>query len=128
MSMRRTTSLLIPTPNALEICWAILRQPMRGLRRFISTTAAISSVVRKNSTTVRRRGPRGCTRGEGRSIPGALPLDLLGRNDASGVEAARGDSQSDRESRTPTKSVVGRDCNALAKHTEFFADALRRRE
>ena len=43
MSMRRTTSLLIARPNALEICSAILRQPMRGLRRFISTTAAISS-------------------------------------------------------------------------------------
>jgi putative transposase len=47
---------------------------------------------------------------------------------AFGVEAARGDSQSDREGRAPTKSVVGRDCNALAKHTEFFADAPRIRE
>jgi hypothetical protein len=44
MSMRRTTSLLIARPKALEICSAILRQPQRGLRGFISTTATISSL------------------------------------------------------------------------------------
>ena len=48
-------------------------------------------VLRKNLTTVRRHGPRGCTRGEVRSLRGTSALDLLGRNDASGVEAARGD-------------------------------------
>jgi len=37
------TSLLISRPNAIEICSAIFRQPKRGLRRFILTTAAISS-------------------------------------------------------------------------------------
>ncbi len=49
------------------------------------------TVVRKNSATVKQHGPRGCTRGEVRSIRNAPPLDLLGRNDASGVGAARGD-------------------------------------
>ncbi len=34
-----------------------------------------------------------------------------------------GEITSDREGRAPMKSVVGRDCNALAKHPEFFADA-----
>ncbi len=51
-------------------------------------------VLRKNLTAFRRHGPRGCTRGEVRSLRGRSPLDLLGRNDAFGVEAARGDSQS----------------------------------
>src|SRR5262249_7260808 len=46
MSIRRTTSLLISRPKALEICSAILRQPIRGLRLFISMTAAISSLER----------------------------------------------------------------------------------
>jgi hypothetical protein len=38
------------------------------------------SVVRKNSATVKRHGPRGCTRGEIRSIRSAPPLDLIVRN------------------------------------------------
>jgi len=42
--MRRTRSLLISRPNAFEICSAILRQPMRRLRRLIPMTAAISSL------------------------------------------------------------------------------------
>jgi len=37
--MRRTTSLFISIANALDICSAIFRQPKRGLRLFISTTA-----------------------------------------------------------------------------------------
>ncbi len=48
------------------------------------------TVVRKNSTTVRQHRPRGCTRGEVRSLPGRSPLDMLGRNDAFGVGAGRG--------------------------------------
>jgi hypothetical protein len=56
------------------------------------------------------------------------PLDLLGRNDASCVGAARADSRPEREGRAPKKSVVGRDCNALAKTEEFFEDSARIRE
>jgi hypothetical protein len=88
-------------------------------------TAVTRPVVRKNSTTVTQHRPRGCTRGEVRSLRGAPLLDLRGRNDAFGVEAARGYSQSYREGRDPTKSAVDRDCNAPAKRTGFFEDALR---
>ena len=54
-------------------------------------------VVRKNSTTVTQHRPRCCTRGEVRSIRGAPPLDLIGRNNASRVGAARGDSMVESE-------------------------------
>jgi len=37
-----------------------------------------------------QRGPRGCTRGEVRSIQDAPQLGLIGRNDASDVAHARG--------------------------------------
>ena len=36
--------LLILIANALDICSAIIRQPKRGLRRFISTTVSMSSL------------------------------------------------------------------------------------
>jgi NAD(P)-dependent dehydrogenase (short-subunit alcohol dehydrogenase family) len=94
----------------------------------VSSIAAIMpAVVRKNSTTLMQRGPRGCTRGEvrsGRSVP---QLGSIGRNDAAGVGTARGDSGVGREGRAPRKSVVGLDCNAPAKTTEFFEDAARSR-
>src|SRR4029077_7541408 len=41
--MRRTISLSISTAKANAICWAIRGQPQLGLRRFISTTASMSS-------------------------------------------------------------------------------------
>jgi hypothetical protein len=41
--IRRTTSLSMSTPKASAICWAIRRQPHLVLRRFISTTASMSS-------------------------------------------------------------------------------------
>jgi len=92
-------------------------------------TAEIGAVwSAKISTTVKQHRPRGCTGGEVRSIRGTLPLDLLGRNDAFGVEAARVDGGADREGQAPKKSVVGHDCNALARRTKFFADAPRIRE
>ena len=74
-----------------------------------------------------QRGPRGGIRGEVRSGRSAPQLGLLGRNDAAGVGTARGDSGADREGRVPKKSVVGLDCNAAAKTTEFFEDAARLR-
>ena len=83
------------------------------------------SVVRKNSTTVMQHGPRGSTRGEVRSVRSAPQLGLIGRNDAAGVGTERGDSGADREGRAPKKSVVGLDCNAAAKTTEFFEGAAR---
>src|SRR5438128_4736890 len=43
--MRRTTSLSISTPKASVICSAIRGQPQLGLRRFISTTASMSSLA-----------------------------------------------------------------------------------
>src|SRR5215813_6550078 len=43
--IRRTTSLSMSTPNAKAICSAIRLQPQVQLRRFISTTASISSFV-----------------------------------------------------------------------------------
>src|SRR5271166_6245351 len=79
----------------------------------------------KISTTVTQHRPRGCTGGEVRSIRGTSPLDLIGRNNASGVGAAWGDSKPDREDRAPRKSAVGRDCNAVAKTAKLFEDALR---
>ena len=48
-----------------------------------------AAVVRKNSTTLMQRGPRGCTRGEVHSIQDALQLGLIGRNDTSDVANAR---------------------------------------
>jgi len=42
-----------------------------------------------------QRGPRGCTRGEVRSIQDAPQLGLIGRNDASDVAHARGDLGAD---------------------------------
>src|SRR5262252_11047751 len=39
----RTTSLSMSTPNASETCWALRRQTHVELRRFISTTASMSS-------------------------------------------------------------------------------------
>jgi hypothetical protein len=72
-----------------------------------------------------QREPRGCTRGEARSGPGAPQLGLIGRNDVSGVANARGNLAADRAGPAPKKSVVGRDCNAGAKSAGFFADAPR---
>ena len=43
--IRRTTSLSISTPKASVICSAIRGQPQLGLRRFVSTTASMSSLV-----------------------------------------------------------------------------------
>jgi len=77
-------------------------------------------VVRKNSTTLMQRGPRGCTRGEVRSIQDAPQLGLIGRNDASDVAHARGDLGADGAGRGPKKSEVGLDYNALARSAGFF--------
>src|SRR5262245_54461702 len=41
----RTTSLSMSTPKARATCWAIRLQPHVRLRRFISTTASITSLV-----------------------------------------------------------------------------------
>jgi hypothetical protein len=85
------------------------------------------SVVRKNSTTLMQRGPRGCTRGEvrsGRSVP---QLGLIGGNDAGGVANAVENSGAHREGRAPKKSVVGLDCNAGAMTAQFFEDGPRSR-
>src|SRR5215467_1048729 len=41
--MRRITSLSISTPKANAICWAMRGQPQLGLRRFMATTASMSS-------------------------------------------------------------------------------------
>src|SRR5262249_3263736 len=43
--IRRTTSLSISTLKARLICSAIRGQPQLGLRRFIATTASMSSLV-----------------------------------------------------------------------------------
>ena len=43
--MRRTTSLFIGMPNANVICCAMRGHPQVGFRRFMSTTAAITSLV-----------------------------------------------------------------------------------
>ena len=71
--------------------WYVVRRPPFDWRLKYYACVSQHIVVRKNSTTVKQHGPRGCTRGEVRSIQGARPLDLIGRNDASGVEAAPGD-------------------------------------
>ena len=57
------------------------------VHRVAAQAAVITTVVRKNSTTVRQNGPRGCTRAEVRLTRSAPPLDLIGRTDASGVGA-----------------------------------------
>jgi hypothetical protein len=75
-----------------------------------------------------QRGSRGCTRGEVRSERCAPRLGLVGRSDASDVANARGNLAVDRADQAPKKSVVGLDCNAAAKTTEFFEDAARSRE
>src|SRR5215471_1196459 len=41
--MRRITSLSISTPKANAICWAMRGQPQLRLRRFMATTASMSS-------------------------------------------------------------------------------------
>src|SRR5215831_14292722 len=43
LRIRRTTSLSIATPKARAICWAMWGKPQLGFRRFISTTAPMSS-------------------------------------------------------------------------------------
>jgi hypothetical protein len=43
------------------------------------------------------------------------------------LATAPGDSEANREGRAPKKSVVGLDCNALAKTTKLFEDAPRSR-
>jgi len=50
-----TTSLLISTPKACAISWAIFRQPNFGFCRFIATTAAIQRLFRYPRTPVNRR-------------------------------------------------------------------------
>lgn len=84
-------------------------------------------VVRKNSTTLMQHGPIGCTRGEVRSGWGAPQLGLIGRNDASAVVHVRANLGAGRAGQAPKKSVVGPDCNAVAKTTEFLEDARRLR-
>ena len=70
-------------------------------------------VVRKNSTTLMQRGPRGCTRGEVRSIQDAPQLGLIGRNDASDVAHARGDLGADYFS-SDSNTNPAPNCNANA--------------
>src|SRR5215472_9272202 len=43
LRIRRTISLSIATPKAKAICWAMRGEPQVGFRRFISTTAPMSS-------------------------------------------------------------------------------------
>jgi hypothetical protein len=120
-------------PTGVELAGALAeisrRVLARDFRRLDPMRARIvlieGTVVRKNSTTVMQRGPRGRTRGEVRSVRSALQLGLIGRNDAFGVGTAWGDSGADRAGRAPKKNVVGLDCNAAAKTTEFFEDAAR---
>src|SRR6516225_12424419 len=45
LRIRRTTSLSISTPKARAICCAILGHPQLGFRRFISSSASMSSLV-----------------------------------------------------------------------------------
>ena len=75
--------------------------------------------------TVTRRSPAGCTRGEVRSRRSAPPHNWTGRSDVSGVEGGRVDPAVDRAGQVPEKSVVGRDCNAVATTAEFVADGPR---
>jgi hypothetical protein len=74
------------------------------------------------------RGPRGCTRGEVRSVPSALPRGWAGRSDAADVAPAPGNAGAAREGRILTKYAVGRDCNAAATTTGFVADGPRSME
>ena len=82
-------------------------------------------MVRKNSTTVTRHGHEGVLvvksvqygmRHHSTCSVETMPLALKRHGEIAG---------SDREVRAPRKSVVGRDCNAVAKTAEFFEDALR---
>jgi len=73
-------------------------------------------------------GPNGCTRGGVRSGWGERQRGLIDRNDAADVASPGGNLAADRAGQVPKKNVVGRDCNALAKHPEFFAEAARIRE
>ncbi len=85
------------------------------------------TVVRKNSTAVMPHGPRSRIRGEVRSARSAPSLGPAGQSNGAGVATVRVNGRAEREARGPTKSVVGRDCNAAAKTAGFFAGAPRSR-
>ena len=74
------------------------------------------------------RGPRGYTRGEVRSRLGEPPRGWAGRSDAAGVAPARVNAAAEPESRGLRKSVVGRDCNAVATSTESSQMVLGQRD
>ena len=80
-----------------------------------------TTVVRKNTTIVMPRGPRGGTRGEVRSRRGEPRRGWAGRSDAAGVAPARGNACAEQESRVLTMCVAGRDCNAVATTTGLVA-------
>src|SRR5439155_17690637 len=90
--MRRTTSLSISTPKASVICSAIRGQPQLGLRRFISTTASMSSLA----------GPFGPAREVGSSFPTAIQNQQL-------MSHQRRFSNDGPESTRPCKSQYGDD-------------------
>src|SRR5437764_5612571 len=87
-----TTSLSISTPKASVICSAIRGQPQLGLRRFISTTASMSSLA----------GPFGPAREVGSSFPTAIQNQQL-------MSHQRRFSNDGPESTRPCKSQYGDD-------------------
>src|SRR5713101_6026607 len=68
---RRTTSLFMGMPNAKVICCAILGQPHVGFRRFMSTSAAMTSELERDAELGdprRQHGGRREPRRAGRAV------------------------------------------------------------